>query len=74
MAIQPFDVDIAADTVQFALPFLDQMRWGDNQHHLIVSDLSTQLLDHTGGDADGGRPSHERLTCPHAANQQDAVP
>lgn len=74
MPIQPFDVDIPADAVQFAFPFLDQMRRCDNQDHLIVPDLSAQLLNHAGGNADGGRPAHERLTRPHAANEQDAVP
>lgn len=74
MAVQAFDIYVAADAVQFALPFLDQMRRGNNQHHLIISDLPAQFFNNTRGDADGSGPTHERLTCAHAANQQDAVP
>ena len=41
VAIQAFDINIAADAVQFALPLLNQVRRGDDENHLIVPDLST---------------------------------
>jgi len=41
--------------VQFALPLLNQMRRGDNQHHLIVSYLPAQFLDDLCGYRNRGR-------------------
>lgn len=73
MAIQSLNQNVATDTVQFTLPLLDQMRWRDNQYHLIVTDLTAQLLDHAGGNTNGSRPAHERLARTHAANEQNAV-
>ncbi len=74
MAIQTLYINVAADAVEFALPLLDQMRWRDNQYHLIVPDLTAQLLDHACRHRNRRRTTHERLPGAHAAHQQDAVP
>jgi hypothetical protein len=60
--------------VEFALPLLDQVRWGDNQHHLIVCDLSTQLLNHTGGYRNRSGTADQGFADTHLTDQQDAVP
>jgi hypothetical protein len=73
MAIQAFDENIAADAVEFAFPLLNQMRRRDNQHHLIVRDLSAQLLDDTCRQCNRGGAADQGFADPHLAHQQDAV-
>jgi len=73
VAVQALDENIAADAVQFALPLLDQMRRRDNQHHLIVRDLSAQLLDDTCRQRYRGGAADQSLADPHLSNEQNAV-
>ena len=73
MAIQTLYINVGADAVQFPLPLLNQMRRRDNQHHLIVCDLSAQFFDHTGGYGNRGGAADQGFADPHLADQQDAV-
>lgn len=73
MAIQSLNQNVAADTVQFALPFFDQMRRCDDKHYLIVGDLPAQFLNDAGSDGNRSGASNQGFADPHLAHQQDAV-
>ncbi len=74
MAIQALHKNVAADAVEFSFPLLDQMRRRDNQHHLIVRDLSPQLLDDTCRQCNRGGAADQGFADPHLSDEQDAVP
>jgi hypothetical protein len=55
--------------VQFALPLLDQVRWCNDEDNLIVCDLPTQLLNHTGGYRYRGGASDQGFANSHLPDQ-----
>ena len=73
MTVEFLDSDIAADTEQFPLPFVQQMRRSDNQNHLICTDVLLQIPYRTGGNSDGRRPSERGFSATHLADKEDAI-
>jgi len=69
MAVDSLNDHVRVNAEQLAFPLLDQMGRTNHERHLIRTDVIRQHLDRAGGNGDGGRASHRRLTRAHLTDQ-----